>query len=245
MARRGRRTETPDTEGRLWRDKPPEEYDRPDLNPYLKICWDYGRPILRSDDAASCRGRWHEEFGREAPLHVEVGVGNGFFFSSMAERHPERNWVGVEIRFKRVWLTAKKCRNNQSEERVRLARYDGTALSDLFATGEVDALYVNHPDPWPKDRWAKNRLLGPSFLEMVAALLKPGAELRLKTDHRINVDALVAAADEHPGFEVVAVCEDIESEGTPWGEDIVTNYQRKFYERGEPVYAVQVRRLED
>jgi hypothetical protein len=88
MARRGKRTQDPKPGERIWRDKPPDEYDLPNLNPYLKVCWDYGRPILRSDDAADCRGRWSEEFGREAPLHVEIGVGNGFFFSGMAQQHP-------------------------------------------------------------------------------------------------------------------------------------------------------------
>jgi tRNA (guanine-N7-)-methyltransferase len=243
MARRGKRTQDPKPGERIWRDKPPDEYDLPNLNPYLKVCWDYGRPILRSDDAADCRGRWSEEFGREAPLHVEIGVGNGFFFSGMAQQHPERNWLGIEIRFKRVWLTAKKLRALESEPQGRLVRYDAGALSDLFAPGEIDALYVNHPDPWPRDRQAKNRLLGPAFMDMCAVLLAEGAQLRLKTDHRINVDAVVEAANAHPAYRVIGVSEDIEAEGTPWGEDIVTNYQRKFYERGEPVYAVQVERV--
>jgi tRNA G46 methylase TrmB len=80
-------------------------------------------------------------------------------------------------------------------------------------------------------------------MDMCAVLLAEGAQLRLKTDHRINVDAVVEAANAHPAYRVIGVSEDIEAEGTPWGEDIVTNYQRKFYERGEPVYAVQVERV--
>ena len=227
---------------RRFKDKGPEDYVHPDLNPYLKLHREWGRPVLTADQAAACRGRWNEEFGRDAPFHVEIGPGNGFFLSAMAGRYPDRNWLGVEIRFKRVVLTAKKLRAADAESQARVCRYDASALDELFAPGEIDALYINHPDPWPKDRHAKNRLLGPAFLDRVHPLLAQGAEIRLKTDHLINVEALIEAATGHAGFSVVARCDDASGLGVPWGEDARTNYQRKFDEKGEPVYAVQVRR---
>ena len=224
-------------------DKPPEDYAKPDLNPYLKAHWTHGRPVLTADQAAACRGGWDEEFGREAPLHVEIGPGNGFFFSGMAARFPGRNWLAIEIRFKRVMLTTKKLELAGAAEFARVCRYDASALGDLFAPGEVAALYINHPDPWPKDKQAKNRLLGPRFLELCASVLQPGGEIRLKTDHLINVEALSEAVAGHPGFELLARCDDVSGEGAPWGEDVRTNYQRKFDEKGLPVYGVWVRRL--
>lgn len=227
---------------RLFVDKPPDEYPKPDVNPYLKQHFTWGRPVLTADQAAACRGGWAAEFGRVAPLHVEIGPGNGFFFSGMASRFRDNNWLAIEIRFKRVILTAKKLRKVAAEEHARVCRYDATALSDLFVPGEIDALYINHPDPWPKDRQAKNRLLGPRFLGVVADLLAPGGEIRLKTDHLINVEALSSAVEEHPGFELLARCDDVSGEGAPWVDDVRTNYQRKFDEKGEPVYGVWVRR---
>ncbi|MED5369827.1 MAG: tRNA (guanosine(46)-N7)-methyltransferase TrmB [Myxococcota bacterium] len=226
---------------RLWNDKPLETYGDLDLNPYLKQHRAWGRPVLTADQAAACRGAWHQEFDRSAPLHVEIGTGNGFFFSGMAARHPEWNMVGLEIRFKRVILTAKKLRNEDAEAHARICRYNATALSDLFAPGEIDRLYINHPDPWNKDRWAKNRLLGPEFLDMVATLLKPGAELRLKTDHLVNVEAVTEHMEGRP-FSLLGQSGDIGREGTPWEEDLRTNYQRKFDEKGLPVHAVWLRR---
>ncbi|HJN78303.1 MAG TPA: hypothetical protein QGF58_30600 [Myxococcota bacterium] len=240
MARRG--SPIPRSE-RLFVDKPPDEYPKPDVNPYLKQHFSYGRPVLTADQAAACRGAWSDEFGREAPLHVEIGPGNGFFFSGMASRFPERNWLGVEIRFKRVMLTAKKLRTAGAEEFARVCRYDASAISDLFVPGEIAALYINHPDPWPKDRQAKNRLLGPRFLEVCASVLEAGAEIRLKTDHVVNVEALSSAVSTHPQFELVGTCDDVSGLGAPWGEDLRTNYQRKFDEKGEPVLAVWVRRV--
>ena len=144
-----------------FRDLLPEEYPRPDINPYLKLHREFGPPVLTASDAQGLRGRWTEAFeGRSAPLHVEVGPGNGFYLAGMAEKHPERNWLGLEIRFKRVILCAKKIRA-AGVENARIARYDAWFLDDLFEPGEVDALYVNFPDPWMRDRDEKKRLMGP------------------------------------------------------------------------------------
>lgn len=230
------------TGDRTFEDKAPDEYVHPDLNPYLKLHRSWGRPVLTADQAADQRGRWHEEFGRKAPFQVEIGPGNGFFLSGMASKFPDRNWLGVEIRFKRVILTAKKLRSADAESQARVCRYDANALDELFGPGEIDTLYINHPDPWPKDRHAKNRLLGPKFLDRIAPLLASGAEIRLKTDHLINVEALIEAATGHDAYTVLGRCDDVSGLGAPWGEDVRTNYQRKFDEKGEPVYGVWVRR---
>lgn len=228
-------------ENRRFRDRAPEDYHHPDLNPFLKEHFRYGRPVLPADDAGDQRGGWHLEFSRDAPLHVEIGTGNGFFLSGMAARHPEYNWLGVEIRYKRVILTARKLRAAQAEQHARVCRYDANHLGELFCPGEIAALYINHPDPWPKDRQARNRLLGPAFVDLLTELLAPGAELRLKTDHLINVRGLLGAIEGRP-FELLGRSDDVENQGTPWESDVVTNYQRKFYEKGLPVYAVRIRR---
>lgn len=238
MARRG--SPIP-REQRQFQDRLPEEYFHPDLNPFLKEHRAFGRPVLTADEAADLRGDWDGEFGREAPLHVEIGTGNGFFLSGMAARHPEFNWLGVEIRYKRVVLTARKLRGLGVEGHARVCRYDANHLGELFCPGDIAALYINHPDPWPKERQARNRLLGPAFVGLLIELLAPGTELRLKTDHLVNVEGLLGAIEGQP-FELLGRSDDVEKRGTPWGDDVITNYQRKFYEKGLPVYAVQVRR---
>ncbi|MFT5583793.1 MAG: tRNA (guanine-N7-)-methyltransferase [Cognaticolwellia sp.] len=227
---------------RLYKEIAYGEYIDPDHNPYLNLHRSWGRPVLTSEQSAACRGAWEQEFGRKATLNVEIGTGNGFFFSGMAESHPDQNWLGIEIRFKRVILTAKKLRAACTESNSRICRYDASGLTDLFVPGEIDTLYINHPDPWDKERWAKNRLLGPDFLDRIAILMSPGAELRIKTDHLVNVKAVLEHIAGRP-FELFARCDDVSAEGAPWAGDIVTNYQRKFDERGLPVYALRLRRL--
>ncbi|MEL6347880.1 MAG: hypothetical protein AAFV53_32540, partial [Myxococcota bacterium] len=160
-----------------------------------------------------------------------------------ARRYPDQNWLGVEIRFKRVILCAKKIQAAEAGN-ARICRYDAWFLSDLFDAGEVAGLYTNHPDPWPKERHEKKRLMGPLFARWAADALAPGARWRLKTDFPGNVDRVVDAIADLP-FRVLGRSDDVENTGTPWPEDddIVTNYQSKFYKKNEPIYALEVERL--
>jgi tRNA (guanine-N7-)-methyltransferase len=227
-------------------DRPLDAYGMPDLNPYLKLHRDYGPPVVTAAEAVARRSDWSAAFGRSAPLHLEVGPGNGFFLSGMARMHPEWNWLGVEIRFKRVILCAKKIRA-LGVENARVARYDAFLLDDLIAPGTLDGLYVHHPDPWSRERDEKHRLIGPHFLSWAAAALRPGARFRVKTDHLPHVERLLAVLDALPGapFRVLGRSDDIVRDGTPWplADDVETNYQRKFRQRGLPVYAVWMERV--
>lgn len=228
-------------EQRALRDRPPDSLLREDINPFYAIHRTFGLPVLTADRAADQRGDWAGHFGRPAPLHVEVGSGNGFFLSGMAVLHPDWNWLGIEIRYKRVMLTARKLEVAGVVGHTRIARYDGSALNDLFVPGEVAGLYLNHPDPWPRERQAKNRMICGDWLDMVATVLAPGGELRVKTDHRINVQALLANLPGRP-FTLLGRSDDVQRDGAPWEGDVVTNYQRKFHQRGLPVYALRLRR---
>lgn len=221
-------------------DKLPEDFPRPDVNPYVSSHRTFGDEIVPASDAPGLRGRWHEAFGRTAPLHLEVGSGNGFYLAGMAARWPDRDWIGVELRFKRVVLAARKLRSaNQTNARV--VRYDATLLDELFLPGSLAGIHVNHPDPWAHRAQAKHRLIERPFVELCARLLAPGAELRLKTDFHPHVDALVRCATGLP-LVVERVVADVAVEGPPWADDVRTNYQRKADERGAPVAAAILRR---
>jgi len=237
------KTGKPTPDAYRFRDKAPEDYKLPDHNPYLKQHRDFGLPVLTASQAADCKGKWKQHFGRQAPLHVEIGSGNGFFLAGRAAQSPEFNWLGLEIRFKRVVQTGQKILKAEASEFCRIARYDASQLSDLFEPGEVACVYVNHPDPWPRRRQAKNRLLSKRFFKELASLLPLGAEFRLKTDHVVNVKATKDNASDAQ-WEVLGESDDVNGSGPPWALDIVTNYQRKFLKKGEPVYAVWLRRVD-
>jgi tRNA (guanine-N7-)-methyltransferase len=249
MAVAKRPTPQPDRagDGPRYTDRDATEFANPDANPYVVTHRAFGRPLLPASEAWPLRGRWHEEFGREAPLHLEIGSGNGFFLSGLAAQHPEWDVIGVEIRYKRVVLCAKKI-VARGVPNARIVRYHAAYLDDLVTPGSLAGIYVNHPDPWPKERHEKNRLISRWFLEDVCRFLQPGGWLRLKSDHLPNVDRLVHLLDHGPEGEdlpalplrVTGRAEDVTRGPAPWPDDIETNYQRKFRLRGLPVYAVEV-----
>lgn len=246
MAARGRPTPQPARVDRpRFRDR--EAYEKPGVNPYVDLHREYADCLIPANEAWTWRGRWAERFGRTAPLHLEIGSGNGEFLAALAVRHPEIDFIGVEIRYKRCVLVAKKLVEAGVKNAV-ICRYHAAFLDDLLESGSISTVYVNHPDPWPKGRHEKNRLVSRWFLEDVGSLLEPGGRLRLKSDHRDNVDRAELLVTR-PGkdldplpLEVVGRSEDVTRLPAPWPDDIETNYQSKFRKRGLPVYAIELRR---
>jgi tRNA (guanine-N7-)-methyltransferase len=228
-------------------DRKAEDYSSPDANPFVRSHREIGLPLLPADVAATWRGRWDEHFGRRAPLHVEIGSGNGFFLRDMALRHPEWNWLGIEIRYKRTVLCATKL-TRANVRNARIARYHAAFLDDLFLPGTLSGLYVNHPDPWPRTSQEKNRLISRWFLEDVARFLVPGAWLRIKSDFRPNVDRVLEVLDHAEDgtplprlpFDITGIADDINNGPAPWPDDVMTNYQRKMLVKGVPVAAIQI-----
>jgi tRNA (guanine-N7-)-methyltransferase len=228
-----------------FRDRKPDEVFIPDLNPYLKEHFSFGPPVLTATDAPTYKGRWDEAFGGSTgPLQVEIGSGNGFYLSGMAAKHPEQRWLGIEIRYKRVILCARKIRA-AGLPNARITRYDAWWLDDLFLPGELDGLHINHPDPWVRGVEQKKRLLSVDFLGWAARALKVGATLRLKTDHLPYVDQALRCVEGLP-FALIGRATDLATVGTPWpaDDDVITNYQSKFIKRGLPVHAAWLRRIE-
>lgn len=216
------------------------------INPYVAIHREFPE-IIPAEQAESWRGRWAEAFGVDGPVHLEIGSGNGFYLSGMAAAHPEILWLGLEIRFKRVVIAARKLQAGQIRN-ARLLRFDAFNLQRVFADGDLAAVHINHPDPWPKDKQAHRRIISPPVLTQLTGFVRPGGELRLKTDFRPHVDALLecVTSDAHPelraGWSVLGTSDSVRQHGAPWPNDVRTNYQRKFEDKGLPVYAAWLRR---
>ena len=160
-----------------------------------------------------------------------------------------RSLLGIELRYKRVVVTAGRLRDARVSN-AWIARYHAAYLHDLFDDGTLSAIYVNHPDPWPKERHEKNRLISRWFLEDVARLLVPGGVFQLKSDFAPNVERVAELLDHGPDgealpplpLEITGRSSDVNGAGAPWPDDIQTNYQRKMELAGVAVHAIEVRR---
>jgi len=213
------------------------------LNPYIALHRQMPEVVIPADQAPAWRGRWAELFGREAPLHLEIGSGNGFYLAAFAQAHPEVNLIGLEIAFKRVVLAARKIQR-AGLTNAKVVRYDAWFLDDLFTPASLAGVHINFPDPWPKEKQEKHRLLRPALVEQMARLLMEGGFLRLKSDFFSYVDLARGLFQVGP-FVETGYSADVENWGVPWGEDFETNYQRKAREAGRPVFALEFRKREE
>mgnify|MGYP003305051622 FL=1 len=118
-------------------------------------------------------GTWHEIFGNDNPLYIEVGMGKGQFIMELAKRHPENNYVGIE-KYSSVLLRAleKMDREESPLPNLVFIRMDAENIEKVFAEGEVNGIYLNFSDPWPKDRHAKRRLTSTTFFGRYNKILK-------------------------------------------------------------------------
>ena len=181
------------------------------------------------------KGRWAERFSRTAPLHIEVGMGKGRFIMDMARLHPEINYVGIEM-YDSVLLRAVQKMEQMEEALPNLCflRVDARELPEIFAPGEVDQIYLNFSDPWPKDRHAKRRLTSRQFLERYDRILKPEGHLEFKTDNR---DLFVFSLEEAKtaGWKILADTFDLHKDEKLCQGNVMTEYEEKFSSQGNPI----------
>ena len=230
-----------------YQERPLESFAHTTSNPYLTLHREIGPPLYPADEAQKYRGRWDTIFGEKRPLYAEIGSGNGFFLSGYAKIRPDIHIVGVEIRLKRVVMCARKITESNLNNAI-ITRYDAWYLDDLFLPGSLDGLFVLHPDPWPKQRHGKNRLISRWFLELAQAVLAPGGALRIKSDYTPNVSRVFELLDTDDdgapapklALDITAHSEDIIQGGPIWSHDVETNYQSKFRHKGLPVSAIEL-----
>ena len=164
-------------------------------------------------------------------LYVELGTGKGDFITQIAERNPQINFVGLEVEATVVLAAARKV-HEKNLSNVRLIVFDVSNITELFAEHEVDRLYINFCDPWPKKRHAKRRLTYVKFLELYRKILAPDGEIFFKTDNRGLFDFSLEQFAE-AGLEVRDVTNDLHAAEPP--DNIRTEYENKFSEQGVPI----------
>lgn len=180
------------------------------------------------------RGRWRELFGNENPIRIEIGMGKGKFLYTLAAENPYINYIGIE-KYSSVLLRAIQKMEEEELPNLRFIRMDAEELTEVFGEGEVDRIYLNFSDPWPKDRHAKRRLPSSQFLMRYDKVLKPEGRLEFKTDNRALFDF---AMEELPraGWKTEAVTYDLHHEKELLSGNIMTEYEEKFSALGNPIY---------
>lgn len=188
--------------------------------------------ILNPEDA---KGRWHDVFGNDRPIHIEVGSGKGGFITGMALKNPDINYIGIDIQLSVLSYALDKVLASEVPN-VKLLRVDGSSLTNYFEDGEVDMMYLNFSDPWPKTKHEKRRLTYKDFLDTYKRILPEYGEIHFKTDNRGLFEYSLASFSQY-GMTLRQIWLDLHASN--YEGNVMTEYEEKFSNKGQVIYRVE------
>ena len=188
----------------------------------------------------SLKGRYKELFERQAPLHIEIGMGKGRFLMDMATAHPDINYIGIE-KYSSVLLRAVQKMEERTLSNLKFILMDAAEIESVFDKEEVDRIYLNFSDPWPKDRHAKRRLPSRQFLAKFNQILKKNGVIEFKTDNRLLFDFAVEEV-EPAGWHIEQLTYDLHHDDIMGQGNIMTEYEETSSSLGNPIYKYIINR---
>lgn len=193
-------------------------------------------PHIVIQDPLSYRGRMQDRFKKLQPLHVEIGTGKGKFIVDMAKAFPHINFIGIEIQTSVIYRAMQKVVEEEVDN-VQLINLDGRQLTDLFEKGEVDCIYLNFSDPWPKNRHAKRRLTHPDFLTLYQQVLAKEGRLIFKTDNQALFEFSLQSFNQ-TACQIEEISLDLHEADHIF--NIRTEYEEKFSKQGQRIYYIKI-----
>ncbi|MGN0366829.1 MAG: tRNA (guanosine(46)-N7)-methyltransferase TrmB [Suilimivivens sp.] len=186
------------------------------------------------------KGKWSELFGNNFPIRIEVGMGKGRFICELARNNPDINYIGIE-KYSSVLLRALQKMEEEPLPNLLFIRMDAENIAEIFDKEEVDRIYLNFSDPWPKDRHAKRRLPSREFLTRYDRFLKKDGVLEFKTDNKELFDFALEELDP-AGWKAVRVTYDLHHDIEMMEGNVMTEYEEKFSSKGNPIYKYIIQR---
>lgn len=180
------------------------------------------------------KGNWHNFLGNKNPIHIEVGMGKGRFLMDLARLHPEINYIGIE-RYTSVLLRAVQKMQEDELPNVHFLCIDAATLPDIFDRNEVDRIYLNFSDPWPKDRHARRRLTSSEFLARYDLFLAPDGRIEFKTDNQDLFTFSLEEIESSDKWHLDASTRDLHHDAAMNEGNIMTEYEEKFSAVGNPI----------
>lgn len=182
------------------------------------------------DNPKEYKGKWQELFQNNNPIYIEIGMGKGNFIIENALKHPNINFIGIE-KYDSVIVRAIQKSNDLELKNLKIIRIDARFIEELF-TKEIDKIYLNFSDPWPKDRHYKRRLTSYIFLDKYDKIFKNNkCNIEMKTDNIDLFNFSLESLKEH-GYKITYKTNDLHKENIP---NIMTEYEEKFSSKGTKI----------
>lgn len=187
---------------------------------------------------ADIKGQWQKRFERNQPINIEVGMGKGQFIINMAKKYPEQNFVGIEVQKSVAAIALKNSLDlNIQLPNLQFLYADGAELTDYFENGEINKVYLNFSDPWPKTRHEKRRLTFKTFLKVYETILVDHGELEFKTDNMGLFEFSLTSLNNY-GMTYEGVWLNLH-DSSENEQNVETEYEQKFSAMGQPIYKLK------
>ena len=189
------------------------------------------------NDSEIYKGHWQEVFKNTNPIYIEIGMGKGKFIIENALKYPDINFIGIEKYDSILALALKKIPDDLNN--LKIIRLDAINIDNVF-NEEIDKIYLNFSDPWPKDRHARRRLTSPVFLEKYDNVFKKDNIIEMKTDNK-NLFSYSIKSFNNYGYYIDYITFDLVDEINKKNIDnITTEYEEKFTKLNNPIYKIKV-----
>lgn len=182
------------------------------------------------------KGNFKSLFNDNNPIHIEIGMGKGDFIIGMARKYPNINFIGIE-KFDSVIVRAIE-KLEEDIPNLKLIRMDATDIENVFCK-EVDTIYLNFSDPWPKNRHEDRRLTSTLFLKRYDNLFKGDKNIIMKTDNRKLFEFSIISLTNY-NYKIEEISLDLYNDDVK--DNVSTEYEKKFHEKGFPIYKIVVKK---
>lgn len=213
----------------------------PENNPYVKLLLeDFSHCALDEEDAPKNKGRWADFYSPKTFSHVdlEIGTGNGLHFAHRAQNHPERLLLGIELKFKPLIQSIRRAQLQSPTKNSVIMRYNAYRIEELFVENELNDVFIHHPDPWPKKKQWKHRLLQAEYLEKLFKIQKTGSILDFKTDSQCYFEWVTPILEASP-YKIIKYTLDLHN--SEYAKDnFETHFEKIFLRKGQPIYYAQM-----
>ncbi len=181
------------------------------------------------------KSKWFKVFNNNNPIHIEIGMGKGSFIINMALKYPSINFIGIE-KFDSVMARAIQKLENMDIPNLKLVRMDAEEITNVFSK-EVDTIYLNFSDPWPKKRHERRRLTSREYLERYDLIFKNKAHIIQKTDNSELFSFSIKSFNNY-GYTINDLTFDLQQENYP--DNVETEYEKRYKQRGNHIYRIDV-----
>lgn len=210
-------------------------------NPYMYKLKDYPKYIMYDKEEMNMKkGKWKEYFNNTNPIYLEIGSGNGNFSVRNAEKFQDKNFMAIELKFKRLVLSARKAEKRNLENVLFFRRW-GQEIPEFVMENEIEGVYLNFPDPW--DGREKNRILQENFFdELLTKILKKGGKFFFKTDHTGYYEDTLVLMKNIKNYKIIHHTDDLHNDEKSL-ENIRTEFEDLFTKKGIKTKYIEIEKL--